>query len=276
MMLPALVATLSLVLAATPPRSTSSPGPTLAQEDTMRTEVPEVLVRAPRMTLKEILDRIARGEKRRDSLIVDQSFIATVRVMDAKSDTSAPRLLEERVMQVYRKRPKLVRTVLVREWTHESQKKDKKVQVDFRSDMSEEIVNFAFRPAAWRDFHYRIIGRDVIGNQVVYRIRFEPRSALDPAQPSGIVWVNTNDFVIVRQEVEFDRSPVPLLLKGVNRMVIERAHVGDFWVLNRVLLRAGFALPVPGMGRRFDLGILFDHYDINSGLPDSLFAGVRR
>jgi len=272
-MLPALLATLNIALFA---GTASSPGPTLAREDTMHTEVPEVIVRAPRMTLREILDRIARGERRRDSLIVDQSFVATVRVMDAKSDTSQPRMLEERVMQVYRKKPHRVRTVLVRQWTHPSQKGDKKVQVDFRSDMSEEIVNFAFRPEAWRDFRYRIVGRDIIGDQVVYRIRFEPRSVLDPTQPSGVVWVNTNDFVIVRQEVEFGRSPVPILLKGVDRMVIERSRIGDFWVLHRVLLRAGFALPLPGLGRRLDLGILFDHYEINTGLPDSLFAGVRR
>ena len=67
MLLPALPAVL---LAA----AVSPPGPTLAIEDTMHTEVPEVVVRAPRVTLAEILDRVARGEARRDSQLVDQSF----------------------------------------------------------------------------------------------------------------------------------------------------------------------------------------------------------
>ena len=58
-----------LALAATAP---ASPGPTLAREDTLHTEVPEVLVRAPRVTLAEILDRVARGEARRESLLTDQ------------------------------------------------------------------------------------------------------------------------------------------------------------------------------------------------------------
>ena len=35
-----------------------------AREDTMHTEVPEVLVTAPRITLDEILDLVARGEAR--------------------------------------------------------------------------------------------------------------------------------------------------------------------------------------------------------------------
>ena len=56
-------------------------GPTLATEDTMRTDVSTVLVKAPRVTLEEILDRVARGEARRDSLLHDQSFTATLRVM---------------------------------------------------------------------------------------------------------------------------------------------------------------------------------------------------
>src|SRR5258706_1330937 len=85
--------------------ATPSPGPTLAREDTMYTSVPEVLVRAPRVTLDEILDRIARGERRRDSLLVDESFIATIRVMHAPDDHTPATLLEESVVQVYRRKP---------------------------------------------------------------------------------------------------------------------------------------------------------------------------
>src|SRR4051812_19459552 len=78
-------------------------GPTLVREDTMHTSVPEVVVRAPRVTLDEILDRIARGERRRDSLLVDQAFVATFRLMHAKDDRSPTTLLDESVLQVYKK-----------------------------------------------------------------------------------------------------------------------------------------------------------------------------
>lgn len=262
------------ILGVTPAAAAPSPGPTLAREDTMVTSVPEVLVRAPRVTLDEILDRIARAERRRDSLIVDQSFVATVRVMSAKNEASKPRLLEERVMQVYRKRPRLTRTILIRDWSAERKPGEKRVQVNFRSDMSEEIVNFAFRPEARRDYRYHIVGREILGNQVIYRIRFEPRSFLDPQQPSGVVWVNTNDFAIVRQELQFERSPIPLLLERVHRMVIERRRVGDFWVISRVLLRARFSLPIPKVGRRLDVAMAFDQNTFNTGLPDSLFLSA--
>lgn len=261
------------------PSGTIPPGPTVAVEDTMHTSVPEVLVRAPRVTLAEILDRVARGEARRDSLLNDESFRAVIRlVANEAGPAKRPELESETVVRVYKKRPDRARSVTLREWErHPDKKKDKddqkSVNVRFRSDMSEEIVNFAFRPEARRDFKYRIVGRDLAGNHLIYRIAFEPRSPLDPTRPSGVVWVDTNEFVIVRQEVDFTRSPVPILLKGVHRMVIERTRVDSYWVLNRVMLRAELTFPVPKVGRSFDIGMAFDDYTVNTGLPDSLFTG---
>ena len=260
-------------LAPAPPHVAA--GPTLAREDTMHVSLPAVLVTAPRLTLDEILDRISRAERRRDSLLVDESFVATIRIMRARDETSPPRLLEESVVQVFRKKPGHARTLLIRHRRDRDQKGWAEVQFNFRADMSEEIVNFAFRPDSRREYRYHIVGRDLVGDQLIYRIHFEPRSPLDPTRPSGTVWVNTNDFVIVRQEVSFDRSPVPLIIKGIDRMVLERERVGDFWVLHRALLRARFTFPMPRLGRRLDFGMQFDQYALNSGLPDSLFTAGR-
>src|SRR4029077_12418067 len=105
----------SLLLAAVLATSGPSSGPTMAIEDTMHTSVPEVLVRAPRVTLDEILERVARGEARRESLITDQSFMAGIRVLREVTHTKKePRLVEETVWRVYRKRPDKVRSVLLR------------------------------------------------------------------------------------------------------------------------------------------------------------------
>lgn len=249
----------------------ASSGPTLAREDTMHTEVSEVLVRAPRVTLDEILDRVARGEARRDSAIRDQSFTGTLRIVRTARGDKPAQLVEERVVRVYRKKPNRVRTVLLREWKDKPDKRAA-INVSFRGSTSEEIMNFAFRPQARREFKYRILGRDLRGNHLIYRIAFEPRSPLDPSEPSGIVWVDTNDFVIVRQEVSFERSPVPIIIRGIDRMVVERQRRAGHWVLSRVLMRAQSTLPLPRLGGAFDLSIHYDDYAINSGVPDSLFA----
>ena len=263
---------LAIVLAA----ALAPSGPTLAVEDTMHTAVGEVLVRAPRVTLGEILDRVARGEARRESLLTDESFMATARVVaHADERGKTPELMSETVFRVYRKRPNKSRTVVLRRYqAHPPKDKGARAEpeVRFGPGMGEQIVNFAFRPAARRDYRYHIAGRDIVGGHVIYQIAFAPRSLLDPGNPSGLVWVDTNEFVIVRQEVRFERSPVPLFLERINRLVIERTQVDGHWVLSRVLVRVTATLPLPRLGRSFDLALQLDDYALNAGIADSLFA----
>jgi hypothetical protein len=169
-----------------------------------------------------------------------------------------------------------VRTQVLRDYKARDQKKKRAgvaVNVRARGGMDEEIVNFAFRPEARSQYKYRILGRDLVGGHLIYRIAFEPRSLLDPSEPRGVVWIDTNDFVIVHQELIFDRSPAAPIIKNVNRVVIERQNVDGYWVLKRVLLRAEASIPLPQVGRSFDFSMRFDDYAINRGLPDSLFIG---
>ena len=251
-------------------------GPTLAIEDTLRTSVSEVLVRAPRVTLDEILDRVARGEAHRESLMTDQTFTATSRLVVNTAGRGTPKLFAEEVDRVWRKRPDKVRTLQLRKYEAHPDKQgdDDAIHTDFSPNMGEQLVNFAFQPDARREYRYRIEDRTLLGDHLIYRIAFEPRSALDALEPSGEVWVDTKDFVIVRQEVSFRRSPVPVLLKGVDRMVVERRQVGPHWVLARMLARIELTVPLPGFGRSFDFALALDDYAINTGLPDSLFAGA--
>ena len=275
--MPLIAFVLALVLAA-PHASAASPetrGPTLAVEDTMHTSVPEVLVHAPRVTLDEILDRVARGEARRDSMLKDVAFTATMRVVrNPRSDK--PQLFAERVSRVYRKGEDKVRTVTLRHWDARPPKKRGDVEMNFTAGNGEEIVNFAFRPAARKNFRYHIVGRDLLGDHLIYRIAFEPRSLLGTPDPGGVVWVDTRDFIIVRQELDFRRSPTPLILKGIDRAVIERQEVDGYWVLKRLIMRATFTVPIPRFGRAFDIAVQFDDYAINRGIDDAIFTKAVR
>lgn len=269
---------------ATAPLSTgagagTTSGPAVATEDTMHTDVSEVLVRAPRVTLDEILDRVARGEARRDSLLEDQSFTATLRVMRNTIGKKTPELFMESVSKVYKKKPGRVRTIELRRFEAQPDKDDKPgddgMDTDFSPGMGEEMVNFAFRPENRRNFKFAIEDRKLLGDHLLYTLRFEPRSALAVYEPSGRVWVDTKDFVIVRQELEFRQSPVPLFLKGIRRMVVERTHADGFWVLSRMLVRIELTVPLPRFGRSFDFAMAMSDYTVNSGLPDSMFAAPR-
>lgn len=255
-------------------------GAALAVEDTMRTDVSEVYVRATRVTLDEILNRVARGEARRDSLLQDQSFTATLRVMRNTAGTGKPELFAESVSKVYKKKPNKLRSISLREYELKPDKKKRDdegaVDSDFSPGMGEEIVNFAFRPENRRNFTFKIENRRVVGDHLIYMLRFEPRAALAVQEPSGRVWVDTKDYVIVRQELEFKQSPVPLFLKGIRHLVIERTRAGEFWVLSRMLVRMELTVPVPGFGRSFDFGMTLGDYTVNTGLADSLFAGTAK
>jgi hypothetical protein len=262
-----------LVLATASPATS---GPVLAREDTMHTEVPEVLVTAPRVTLDEILDRVARGEARRDSAMRDQAFTAALRVLHRPRGADESRLFEESVWRVYKRKPAQVRALLLRRTLGPSAPKDEDNEAEFTPSMSEEMATFAFRPEARREFKYRIVGRDLLGDHVIYRIAFEPRSPVDLFRPSGLVWVDTKDFVVVRQEIAFERSPVPLFVRKVDRMVIERQRVDGMWVLHRVLMRAELTVPMPRIGRAIEFAVLYDDYVINRGIADSVFVKRRR
>ncbi len=261
-------------LAAPPVPSAGTGGPTVAVEDTMRTDVAEVLVRAPRVTLDEILDRVARGEARRDSLLHDQSFTATLRVIRNTAGKGTPELFSESVSKVYKKKPNGVRTIQLRKFEKYPNKGDDSdsVDSDFSPDMGEELVTFAFRPANRSNYRFSIEDRKLLGDHLLYTLRFVPRSALAVYEPSGRVWVDTKDFVILRQELEFDQSPVPLFLKNIQHMVVERTRAGEFWVMSRMLVRMELTIPLPRFGRSFDFALAFSDYAVNSGLPDSLFA----
>src|SRR5689334_16556376 len=141
----------------------------------MHTEVSTVLVNAPRVTLDEILDRVARGEARRDSLLQDQSFTALTRVLGNTTGKKQPTLFVEAVSKVYKKKPNLVRTVTLRHYEYKTEKERQKeeqsgkkkeddVNTDFSPDMGESLVNFAFRPENRRNFRFRIEDRKLLGD----------------------------------------------------------------------------------------------------------------
>ncbi len=257
---------LVLTLAAAP---AFPPGPTLATEDTLHTEVAPVLVSAPRVTLDEILDRVAAGEARRDSAMHDQTFTTTIR-MFRQGRGGVMDLYQEDSWRVFKQRPDRVRSVPLAHHLGAGVKDDE-VDADFTPDMGERFVGRAFSPAARRDYRFRIVGRDLVGDHLVYRIAFEPRTSLDTARPRGTVWVDTNEFVILREELGFEVSPMPVFIRRLDGLVIERTRVDGQWVLKRMLLDIELTVPLPRVGRRIQLAMMFDDYAINHGIDPAVF-----
>jgi hypothetical protein len=258
--------------------------PVLAAEDTFQAapwRLPEYLVRATRVTLDEILRRVAEGEVRRDSLMRDQSFTRVALITYLDEDGARPRRKLDLAAKVYKRQPDHVREVPLRRRTDRPDEDRENVRVTASADMGEEFVAFAFEPRARASYRFRIVERHWVDGHVVYLVEFEPRSRVDPL-PSGRAWIDANEFVIVREEFWYrDRSPAPLFLKSIDRCVIERTRVdGRWWVVSRVVGRARLTSALRFMGKLgrdglppvMDFSLLCTDYRINQGIPDSVFA----
>jgi len=265
-------------------------GPTLAEEDTIPIPsalLPVYVVTAPRVSLDEILQRVAEGEARRDSLMLDQSYTLSARITYLDADEKAPTGAKTRVeyaSKVYKKRPDKVREIPLRQ---KSDYKDQGEGIDIGAapTMREQIASFAFEPRARGRFRFAIQDRRIVGGHVVYVISFTPRSSVDPL-PEGRVWIDTNDFVIAREEFWYRGiSPAPMFFKRIDSCVVERTKVdGKWWVVSRLLAR----VQVTSMARFFAklskepltptidfVGVQTD-WRINQGLDDAVFSGATK
>lgn len=253
------------------------PLPTIALEDSLpepTLTLPETVVHAPRASLDEILRRIADGEKIRDAWMKDQSYDVVFKVLDAEiPDTTG--LWYEYAAHIYKKLPDKSREIPLRRRGRE------RADIALGGTMGEEIVGFAFDPSTRSKYDFEIRDRYVLGDHLVYRIAFAPKSALD-GLPNGEVWVDTNEFVILREVFSYpDQSPAPFWIESFDSCVIERTRVdGRWWVLSRVMARLTFASPIRAAARLagdkipkiLDVAYTQTNWEVNRGLPDSLFV----
>ena len=259
--------------------------PTLAVEDTLHTTLPEEVVRAPRVTLDEILDRVAKGEDRRDSLMHDQQYtmVAFFTYVDTTKTPPVRKRQWEQATRVYKKQPNKVREVPFRTMSKfkKEGKDDDNVSVSTGPGMREQLVSFAFDPRARRQYKFTIEDRKLVGKHLIYVIGFEPKSKLDP-WPSGRVWVDTNDFIIGREELWYrGRSPSPMFFKSIDSCVLERSLVdGKWWVLTRLLARVELTSATRLMAKLakqplppiVDFSVVNQDWKVNQGIDDAVFT----
>jgi hypothetical protein len=276
----------ALALAAGLGAASAEAAPVLAVEDTIRLAsgtLPEYVVTAKRVTLDEILRRVNEGEERRDSLMQDQVFTRVLKVVyryDEKDSSKKAVTQLDDARRIFKKKPDLFREVPLR---HKTPGKNDDVEVDTNEGMGEEVASFAFEPRERANYDFTIQERKWVGGHVVYRIGFVPKSKLDPF-PSGEVWIDTNEYVVVREEFWYrDRSPAPLFLESIDRCVVERSRVdGKWWVITRIFGRVKLAGPVvtfANIGKQrvsqtVDFAALYTDWQVNRALPDSIFAGA--
>jgi hypothetical protein len=150
-----------------------------------------------------------------------------------------------------------------------------RTQVGIEVDDALDFAQGPFYLEQIDDYRYEIIDRRLYPDRIIYAVEFEPRSDFEPLSIAGTFWIDTADFVVVHEEMKFNRNPAPLLLKSVDHIVRERRRVDGRWVITRLQVVAEMrsALMI-GFGR-VEVEANYDAFAFNAGLSDSLFEGAR-
>jgi len=254
--------------------------PALAREDTfgvrLRYELREIEIQGERVTLREILQRAQEGERARRESVEDLTYTQQVRVSALGGrfgDDDRTRIFEE-IERVYFKQPDRHLRVHLAEREYGDQEEEEKIEVRARVRVDVgDALDFAQAPFYLEDidsYRYTIHDRQIFPDRVVYAVRFEPRSDFD-VEPTGIFWIDAADFVVVHEEMGFEKNPAPLFLKSLDNIVRERRRVDGHWVVTRIQVMCEFRLTMLLGVKQVEAEITFSNFEFNTGLDDAIF-----
>jgi len=254
--------------------------PALAAEDTFGVRVRYALrtieVEGKRLTLRDILERAREGERRRREAIRDVTYTEQVRIALVGARTGDPdrRRIYETRSRVYFKRPDRELRVELADRRYGDQKESEETRI--RTSVSVDVhdaLDFAAGPFFLEDidsYRYEIRDRRLFPDRVLYAVGFAPRSDFDPL-PSGTFWIDTAEFVVVHEEMSFERNPLPLVLESVDEIVRERRRVDARWVVTRVQIKAAMRSALVFGFKTAEIEAGFSDFAFDQGLDDALF-----
>ncbi len=260
-----------------PPRSSRESNFTLAVEDTVsfsHNEYDTLLISAPRVKVEDVIKAIGERIERDENLIKSHEFtvLATMILHKDSDPESGNFILYESAERRRIARGESVQSVLL--WDRERIFKDgeldeeKHEEEEFKTEWHDigQGVGMAqpFSTESGDQYKYEIEDRHIVGNNVVYKILFKPKSDFD-ALPSGTVWVDFSDLVLRRIEASFiDPVPYPLFLKAVPFIRITQRKLGDFWVADEVHTRIELRdAPLPKWPSSFEMHTVIKDQVIN-------------
>jgi hypothetical protein len=255
----------------------SSPPFGLAREDTFplaEAWSDTVFVEEPRVSIEEIVrrigERMAADEERHGDRAWTQVTRAVARPHDGE-EGERNRTEYETVERIRIGRDGSVQRVQVRsvERTFKDGALDKeKTDDEIEADWGEITDSATALPFSLESdaYNYEIAGRHLLGEHLVYEVRFAPRSRF-AALPSGTVWLDWSDFVIRRFEAQYrDAVPMPLFLRAIPWFRLRRTQCGDTWFVQDLMARIELQDVWPGIPSSVEIHTRFLGYTID-GVP---------
>ena len=249
-------------------------GVVLAFEDTFAVApsgLDTLVVTAPRVTIGEVIEAIGRKMERDMFLLDSHAFTSLVTVVLRHDDTGGDyELLEQasrhrydrdegnRVAQLWKRNRKYDQGEMSEDEV------DEEVTAEYLG-LGDPIEGaMPFMPDSGDRYDYEILARDLVGNSLIYKIRFSPRSSFD-ALPSGVVWVDYSNWVIRKVEAEMTGTvPLPWILKSVPVYRMSRERFGNTWFTTDVYYEVELQkLPLLGLPRLVEVNVRLTDLEIN-------------
>ena len=153
---------------------------------------------------------------------------------------------------------------------------DEKTETSWQDMEDAMMMAMPFTPGSGDRYRYTITGRELVGNDLIYRIDFVPKSRLE-ALPSGTVWVDYSHWVIRKLEARMTEVvPFPLFVDAVPVFRMSRERFGEYWFTTDMHLEIDLKkVPLVNNPRVIEVRVQLRDMVIN-GLPRSPESSVPR
>ncbi len=240
----------------------SGRGVVLAFEDTFTFDpgdIDTMVVAADAVSLDEIIEAIGRRLEAESAAMRDVQFTSLTTVVQRKVRSRMGR--DYKVTEVAERMSfdGEGRSHSVRLWERTRKVENGEVvedevdteqERDFGDVQQSLEMAMPFSRDSGHRYRYTVEDRKLVGNSLIYRIGFEPKSRFE-ALPSGTAWIDYSHWVIRKLDAEMvETVPFPLFLKGIPTFRISRERHGDYWFTTDVHLEIELhKIPVVDMPR---------------------------
>lgn len=222
-----------------PESRAQAPAPPMALADTLVTT-------GRRVRTQEVIEAIGRRLQEESIWMQDLEFTNVVTGVgrDHPGLHSGDYLLEESATRVHERRGKPAQSLLL--GFRSRRYKNNRLVEERRKPLGPVVWHepppalleaMPFRPAGRDRYHYEIVDRRLVGNSLIYKIRFRPKSSF-AALPSGVAWVDYSHWVIRKLEAHLTEVvPNEIFLKSVPVYRFTQERFGAHWFETEVYWR---------------------------------------
>jgi hypothetical protein len=255
-------------------------GIVLAFEDTFSFDpdsADTVLVSAPRVTVAEVIEAIGKRMEYDSYRMADYEYttLVTIVARDDSDENSGNYTIEESAQRFHHDREQ--GDQMVQLWERKRKYEDGELVEDETDDevaaeflpMQERVIEaMPFAPSGAGRYHYTILARELVGNNLIYKIGFAPKSRFE-ALPSGTIWVDYSNWAIRKIEGRMTGAvPYPMILESVPVFRQSQERFGEFWFPTDAYMRFDLRkipfVPIP------------DNVEVRISLHDIVINGENR